>query len=1183
VPRIFIVRLEFIFLEVFLSRFNKNLICFLFFAALGAICGSRVAGQDATGRVTGIIYDPSGAVIADAHITVTNVATHISRETTSDSAGFYQVLALPIGYYTVTVEHQGFTSETTAQSKLEINQTLKIDLKMQVGSTSDTVTVESNAGTVETINPTLGSTVSDRTVQDMPLNGRNALDLALLQPGVLPADNPANGSGGTRGLQFSIGGGRSDSNTFVLDGGLNNDLLDNGVVYNPNPDSIQEFKILTSNFTAEYGRSAGGIVTVVTKSGANAFHGSAYDFLRNTAFDANNFFSNLNGLPREVLHQNQYGGTIGGPVKKDKLFFFVAYQGQRTSQLTTGNQVQLPTPAELKGDFSASGNQANVACFLNGLPQPAVAANVNPSNPCQGAASPLPANTFFQSNPALAAQGIINPTAIDSVAQNYIKAGLIPTAASGQAAFQNPQKFQPGEVTGKFDFEATSKDHFSVTLGRSADTQLNPGPGGIPGFDSTTQISSRFLNLAYIRTISPNLLNEFRVTAQTNYRLQATPAVQDPTAAALGIKINSENPTGPARIDFPAQGLLVGFSIQGPSTLVDNTFAYTDTLSWTHGKHTLKFGGSFSAYQDNQVFNFEINGGLDFFGNLTDANKNLFGAGNAFANFLVGLPGDFFQGPAAPSNIRTKATYVFGQDEWHVRSNLTLTYGLRYEYSTPKSDTKGRLYSLFPGQQSTVFPGAPVGLLFPGDKGAPNGVNFPDRTNFAPRIGFAWQPFHDGKTSIRGGWGIFYDVLKAEDNFQFNGQVPFASAAGFNFPAPAGPATTAGYTFESDPFGSTGNPNSFLSPGINHNVNFANTFGTFTSFNTGATVVDPHLKTPYTYQYNLSIEHQLSNKLIARVAYVGSSSHGLTALVDVNPFDPATLNSRNPQRILNETPGNILAGVNPNLPAGSFGQEQEFENASNANYNALQASLTQQSSNVWVLGNMYYTLGYTWAHSIDDASGFRQGNSTVPFFTPNIFRASSDFDIRNYITFSGGWDLPFHRGPERLVKGWSLYPIVTWRTGFPFTVNAGLNTSNLSPGPSGAGDASLVNANLVSPVQYLNPRSAQTINSGGAPVVGNFFFNPNSFDPNVTTGYGTAPRNLIRGPGRTNFDLSLAKLTPLTRERVTLELRVDAFNLLNHTEFQNIDSSAADLGGTFGEVTSAYPGRILQVGAHIRF
>jgi hypothetical protein len=1171
-----------------LKRLNTTLIFSLLLTALTTFSGSRVSGQDATGRITGIIYDATGAVIADTHITVTNVATHISRETTSDATGYYQVLALPIGSYTVSVERQGFRSATMVESKLEINQTLKIDIKMEVGSATETVTVESTTGTVETINPTLGSTVSDRAVQDMPLNGRNALDLALLQPGVLPADNPANGSGGTGGMQFSIGGGRSDSNTFVLDGGLNNDLLDNGVVYNPNPDSIQEFRVLTSNFTAEYGRSAGGIITEVTKSGTNAIHGSAYDFVRNTAFDANNFFSNLNGQPRQTLHRNQYGGTVGGPIKKDKLFFFLAYQKEQLSEAAVSNQVALPTAAELQGNFSGTASQENVACFLNGLPQPAVPTNVNPSNPCQGATSALPANSFFQSSPALAAQGIINPASIDPVAEAYIKANLIPTSPTGSASFQNALTNNPDEWTGKLDYEASPKDHFTATFGRILDPQLNPGPGGIPGYGSNSTLYSRFFNLAYIRTFSPNILNEFRVTAQRSDTLQRVPATKQPTSTELGINIKSDNPTGPTQINFP--NAIIGFSIQGPSRLVDNTFAYSDVLSWTHGKHTMKFGGSVSAYQDNQVFDFEIDGQFFY--------SNAGAAGDPFANFLVGLPDTFDQGPSAPSNIRTKATYVFGQDEWHVASNLTLTYGLRYEYSTPKSDTKGRTYSVIPGApQSTVFPGAPLGLLFPGDQGAPGGANFPDKTNFAPRFGFAWQPFHDGKTSVRGGWGMFYDVLKAEDNFQFNGQVPFASAAFIGNFAPQGPATTSGFAFQSDPFGSTGNPNPFGQP-LNHNVSFANTFGTFTSNGTGATIVDPHLRTPYSYQYNLSIEHQISKKLIARAAYVGSSSHGLTTLVDINPFDPATLNSPNPQRFLNERPGNLPAftnsdpngvtppGFNPNVPNGSFGQEQEFKNASNANYNALQLSLTQQTTNVWKLGGMYYTLGYTWAHSIDNASGFRQGSFAVPFFNPQLFRASSDFDVRNYVTFSGGWDLPFNHGPQRLVKGWSLYPILTWRTGFPFTVTAGLPTQDNAPGPTGAGDQALINANLVAPVQYLSAHSTQPV--GVEKEVGNFFFNPDSFSTGVTTGYGTAPRNLLRGPGRTNLDLSLAKVTPLYRERITLELRVDAFNIFNHTQFQNLDVNAQDVGtaitpGTFGQALSAYDPRILQVAAHLRF
>jgi hypothetical protein len=1145
----FVVLSEFIQGEAFLNRFNRGILYFVLLAAFGVFCGTQLSAQDATGRVVGIIYDQSGGVIADASVTVTNVATHISRETTSDSTGFYQVLSLPVGDYTVSVQHQGFRSATTAQSKLEINQTLKLDIKMEIGSATETITVESTTGTVETINPTLGSTVSERTVQDMPLNGRNALDLALLQPGVLPADNPANGSGGSGGLQYSVGGGRSDSNTFVLDGGLNNDLLDNGVVYNPNPDSIQEFRVLTSNFTAEYGRSAGGIITEVTKSGTNAFHGSAYDFLRNTALDANNFFSNLNGQPRQVLHRNQYGGTVGGPILKNKLFFFLAYQKQELSELQASAAATLPTPAELQGNFSGSPNQAAVASFLQ-------------------------ANPFFQPNAALAAQGIINPASIDPVAQAYIKANLIPTAPTGSASFQNAHTDNPDEWTGKLDYEASQKDHFTATFGRILDPQLNPGPGGIPGYSSTSTLYSRFFNLAYIRTFSPNILNEFRATAQRSDTLQRVPAEKQPTSTELGINIKSDNPTGPTQLDFP--NAIIGFSIQGPSRLVDNTFAYSDVLSWTHGKHTMKFGGSFSAYQDNQVFQFEINGQFFY--------SNAGAAGDPFANFLVGLPDIFTQGPAAPSNIRTKATYVFAQDEWHLASNLTLTYGLRYEYSTPKSDTKGRTYSIIPGApQSTVFPGAPLGLVFPGDPGAPSGANFPDKTNFAPRFGFAWQPFHDGKTSVRGGWGMFYDVLKAEDNFQFNGQVPFASASFIGNFTPQGPATTAGYQFQSDPFGSTGNPNPFGKP-LDHNVIFADTFGTFTSNGTGATIVNPHLRTPYTYQYNLSIERQLSNKLVARAAYVGSSSHGLTTLVDVNPFDPATLNSPNPQRFFNERAGNLPAftnsdpngvtppGFNPNVPNGSFGQEQEFENASNANYNALQLSLTQQTTNVWKLGNIYYTLGYTWAHSIDNASGFRQGNFAVPFFDPQLFRGSSDFDVRQYLTLSGGWDLPFTRGPQRLVKGWSLYPILTWRTGFPFTAIGGFNTLDNAPGPTGAGDQGLINANLTGPVQYLNPKTN-----------GLQFFSQASFNNNVVQGYGTAPRNVLRGPGRTNLDLSLAKVTPLYRERVNLELRVDAFNLFNHTQFQNLDNNAQDIGSTFGQVVSAYDPRILQVAAHIRF
>ncbi|HTC92592.1 MAG TPA: TonB-dependent receptor [Terriglobales bacterium] len=1118
----------------------KIFVSFLMLAAFS----TALSAQEATGRIIGTIYDQTGAVLSGARVVATNLETHISRAVTSDNGGAYQIAALPIGNYVVAVDHKGFNPVTTNPIKLEINQSAKIDVNMQVGSEAQTVTIESSALTVETVTPTMGSTVLEQEIGNAPLNGRNALDLVLLQPGVAPADNPGNTGTASANTRFSIDGGRNDSNTFLLDGGLNNDLLDNGVVYNPNPDAIQEFKVLTSNFTAEYGRSNGGIVTVVTKSGTNTFHGSAFEYNRNDAYNANRFLNNAAGLPRPILKRNQYGATVGGPIKKDKLFFFVAYQGQRENQILPPDSGSTFSPNELAGDFSASPDQASVAAFLQ-------------------------ANPFFQPDPTKRGVNpgdptIIDPTKIDPVAKAYIKAGLIPTStlAGGAVTFQNLAQDNRDEITGKFDFEATSKDHFTVTLGRSQNPTLGVGrgasgsglttqPGG-PQFVSSGNAHRQFLNFAYTRIVTPAMLNEFRMTAQRQDTLQAMPPKGFGTPSSFGSNITPDNPTGPPLLTFPT--LSVGFGPDGPSNLIDNTFSFSDTFSWTHGAHTLKFGGSFSAYQDNQVFDFFGNSNFDFVSSLDGVNP--FGAGDAFANFLVGVPDSYFQGPDAPSNIRAKSTYIFGQDEWHVARNLVLTLGVRYEGSTPKLDTKGRTFSIVPGVQSTVFPNAPVGLLFPGDKGAPIGANFARKADFAPRFGFAWQPFHDQKTSIRGGAGMFYDVLKAEDNFQFNGQFPFASSAFIGFSDPSG--TAAPFGLVTDPFGSSGTTNPFPTKPVDHNINFANTIGTFGGG--GVFFVDPHLRTPYTYQYNLSVEHELTGKLVAEVAYVGSSSHGLTALKDINPFDPATL-SGTPTRILNETPGNTST---------SFGFLPQFMNAANASYNALQVSLRQHPTSVPILGTVYYTFGYSWAHSIDDASGFRNNTSQVPFFMPHIFRASSDFDLRHVITFSGGWDVPFDRGPKRLVKGWSLYPNVTWRTGFPLTVTAGLPELNGIPGPSGEGDGNLVNANLVGPVRYLDPHH------------GLLFFDPTSFSSAVASGYGTAARNLLRGPGRANMDLSLTKTTPIYGDRVNLKFSVDAFNIFNHTEFSNVATNAA-VSAQLGQVTDTYSPRILQLGAHINF
>ncbi len=1146
-----------------------------FFLSLLSALNSPAFAQDATGRVIGTVYDQQGGVVPDAKVTVTNAGTQILHSTVTDKDGHFEVLDLPIGTYRVSVEHDGFNKVVTQEQKLLINQSLRFDITLKLGTTNQTVTVEAQVSGVETENPTLGQSVTSRQLINLPLNGRDVLDLALLQPGVTEADPDYVGAGG-----FSIAGGRPDSVTFLLDGGINNNLLDNSVVLDPNPDTIAEFRILTSNYTAEYGRNAAGIISVVTKSGTNEFHGSGFDFLRNGAFNANSFFNKEGDVPRDNLRRNQFGGTFGGPIKKDRAFFFVGYQGQLLSQTLTQFDTTTFTPAELAGDFSQAIPVGTTITESDGVTQ--FTCNVTPACPDPGVITFLQQNPFFATPGGNANQGIIAPTKINAIAQEYIAAGLIPTSPSGLVTTTAPHKDNDNELTGKLDLNLTQEDKISATLGGFREGLANPFQfATVSGFPNTTQNHNYFGNISYTRTFSPNLLNELRFTAQRNLFAQDSVARALPTASDLGILITPDKPTGPPNILFD-NGLQLGFSEQGPTSLASNTYGLSDTVTWVRGHNTWKFGAGISTYQNNTQFDFVGNGEFDFDGQFG------IGTDNTFADFDLGIVNSYFQNANAASNIRSKATYGFLQDEWRARKNLTLTIGLRYEYSSPKLDTQGRSFSVIPGLQSTVFPNAPLGMVFPGDHGAPRGVNFPDKDNFAPRFGFAWDPWGNGKTSVRGGFGIFYDVLKGEDNLQFNGQPPFFGAAGFSFSPPAS-GQTSDVPYFQDPFGSFGAINSFPSVPPPSNIDFVSSG--FLPINSSVAVFldNPHLHTPYIYQYNLSIEHQLAKNLVAEVNYVGNSSKGLTALKDINPFILGTST-----RALNLAPQpnpEIAAFCAGDLGECPFATLPEFQNVGFANYNSLEASLTKQVGESRFFGTTYFTLAYTYGKSIDTSSGFQNRNFQVPFYNIQQFRAVADSDITHRITFSGGWDLPFDRewasGPKRLTKGWSLYPILSWRTGFPLDVPARFpdRFDATNPGPSGAGDPYLANA-LFAPgfnkVQFLNPRNNDPNNPG------NFYFNPAGFDNNEAD-YATAtarfalyglPRNFFRGPGRTNLDLALAKTTAIT-ERVSAEFRVEAFNIFNHTEFTNPDTNPNS--GTFGQFTSTFDPRIIQLALRVTF
>lgn len=1143
--------------------------------------------QAATARIIGMTSDASGAPIPSVAITVTNTATGVSCRATTNHDGYYQVLALPIGDYRVIAQREEFGTVVSDPYKLLINQVLRVDIQLRTGPTTQAAEGRARASVVETVNPTLGQSVTGRVLTDMPLDGRETLDLALLQPGITETNNDNSSAG-----DYSMAGGRTDSITYLLDGGMNNDLLHNNNVLDPNPDAIAEFRLLTSNSTAEYGRNDGGIVSVVVKSGTNDLHGSLFELFRNRVLDANDFFNIQQGLPRQDLKRNQYGATIGGPIVKNRAYFFLGYQGQR--QILPVADIESPvfTTLQLQGNFSQS---------ANGLPDPNVA-------------SFLRANPYFQLNPALAAQAIIDPSRIDSVAQNYIKAGLIPASPSGFISANLDQATDADELTTKFDFNPNLKDKISATVG------LNRAPftlalpfASVPGFGSKVVPDYYFTNIAYTRVFSPTRLNEFDfVTHRSSYD-RGLPVSQLPTSASLGIGIISDHPTGPTNLFFDT-GLAIGLSEGGPTRFVENTFSWTDVVTWVHGHHNWKLGAGFTPYQENIVDDFMINGEFDYFG------QGGIGSGNSYADFLLGIPYDYFQGAKAASNIRQKNTYIFAQDEWHASERVVLTFGLRYEYSTPKIDTEGRTFSIIPGLHSSRFVNAPTDMVFPGDPGAPTGVNFPDKTNFAPRFGFAWDPRGNGRTSIRGGFGTFYDILKGEDNLQYNGQPPFVAGSGlfFNTVGPgAGPVN-----YMNQPFVAAHVPNPFPSKPPPQDVSFV----PFVPINSnGNTYVDdPHLRTPYIYQYNLSVQRDLFNDSILEMNYVGSSSHGLTALMDANPMILGTTT-----RLLDQLPGNSTCGTISGIPC--FGQLPEFKNAANANYNSVEASLTRQPKSS-KLGTMYYTLAYTFAHNLDDASGFRQRNSFVPYYDPRLYYASSDTDIRQRISFSGGWDLPFERmwgdGPQRLTRGWSLYPIFTWHTGFPFDINASLPGSSnpLNPGTSGAGDPYLTNAAVVGPIQTFNPDHRRTINeitygmsptgtcqTTTTPVTGNFYFNPNGFSnvPLENSSYfdGGTPnpcfpsldpvnnpkdrtyglhRNTLRGPGLTNLDLAVAKTTTIT-ERIALDFRVEYFNALNHPEFAQPSTNINDPPlSLFGQITSTgtFRGsapRIGQLAARITF
>jgi hypothetical protein len=1129
---------------------------------LAVLCCLPAFSQSATGKVTGIITDTSGAVISGANVAVTNVATGAKSTVVSGADGSYEVLQLPVGSYTVKVQKDLFETTITAPSELEINQTVRVDVRLAVGTVAQVVSVDSQAAQVETENPTIGSTITGPAVQELPLNGRDPMSLLQTQPGV-------SGSFTTNSNGGSIAGGRTDNVSFLLDGGNNNVVRSSALNFDPNPDTVAEFRVLMNNYTAEYGRSGGGVVSVVTKSGTNELHGSLFEYLRNTDFDANNFFLNQTGQPRAILQRNQYGGTAGGPVMipklfngKDKLFFFFAYQGQKQNQTSVGSVATVYTPGEIQGNFSAANN---------GKPDPDVVAF-------------LQTYPFFQPNASLAAQGIIAPGTINPIFQNFVKANLIVNNSSGSYVPTQATKTNYNQYSTKIDYLITATDRLTGTYGFQSNPTLNAGNIGFP-LDSTA--TNSFVTLDYTKTIGPSLINDLRGSATREHQNQNNPTTTTPGPQALGINITPDLDLGTPQISMPSGYLSLGYNPNN-SDLADTTFNYADTITWIRGAHTFKAGFSFIAEQENSDYNYDTMGEFDFYGASTSI-----GSGNPLADFEFGLPDAFAQYPSAFSNMRSKIYAGFGQDEWKVAPRLQLTIGLRYEYGSPQLDTLGRSFSLIPGEQSQRFVAAPVGAVFPGDPGAPKGLYFPDKNNFAPRFGLAWDPFGDGKTSVRAGFGVFYNILNGWAQDENNGIPPFYAGVTFsNNDGDPLSRVSAAPQYLSNPYSSNGQINPFPSHAT-LSSNDPNLFLNLSAlpFGTEAWFADTHLRTPYIYNYNLSVERQLVKNLALDVSYVGSSSHKLTNMEDGNPIILGTN-----VRILNAERYPYFNDPNRGLTDNGFGPlPSVITNDGAASYNGLLASLTKRFSQNRYIGTTFFTAAYTWSHNIDNGTGSLTSTSgNIPYYDHDALRGNSALDQRQRFTLAGGWELPFAQawssGPKRLTEGWTLLPIFSDFSGAPFDISAGLRESSVGnkPGPSGAGDLQLVRAELTtSSVQRYNPHSTRSIGS----QTGLYYFNPNdftvpsawnstSFIPTGGLTYGMG-RDSIPGIGEVNLDMALTKRTALFRDRVNSEFRLEAFNSLNHTEFANPNTSRTS--GLFGQVTSVRGNRVGQIALRIQF
>jgi carboxypeptidase family protein len=1097
---------------------------------------TTVNAQDIGGSLRGSVADASGATVANTKITAINTDTDFARSAVSDGKGNYVLVSLPVGHYRLEAEAAGFKKYIQDGITLDVNQAATVRIQLAVGTTTQEIEVKADASMIETTSTNLGQTVGEREVLDLPLNGRHFTQLGLLQPGVVPITPGLVQAGGTtrEGQAYAVNGQRPESNNFLIDGADNFNTVDGGFVLEPPVDAISEFRILTHTAPAEFGHNAGSTTNIVTRTGTNEYHGSAWEFFRNNAMDAKSFFPDS----VEPLHRNQFGGTFGGPIKRGKTFFFLYYEGVRNSQGET-TVATVPSDAERTGNFAdqcplygGSFNSQGL-CIDNATGK--ISQNGQLFNEFTG--QPFPNNQL---------------PFINSISQNLLQ--FYPHANHGTFGYLGTQTFvgNTDQFGVRVDHLLTERDalNFRYSYGQSSQTDpLSSAGANVPGFPVGENQRPQNFVAQETHTFSATVVGQVRFSFLRN-KLLLDEHLNNTTPASLGFTYQPtlESAIGPPFIQVGGYAS-IGDPITGPRNTYQNSFDYTGSITWNKGRHQMKFGGGYQYDSINVLQGIASNGFFVF---------STFPVNNPFASFLFGQPVFFLQGGGNFSrNLRGQAFQLFAQDTWRITPRITINYGLRYEVPSPYTEAHNLENLWIPGRQSTVFPSAPAGLLYPGDKGVPRGLIPTQRDAFAPRLGIAWDVTGKGHTLVTASYGIFYDPYYTGQGGPL--QDPISAPPYLQTPQISVPNFADPYNGQNPFNGSFAQPMTLL-------------------------VLNPSLRLPYAQDWNLNIEQSLGVDWLLQVGYIGTKGTKLPRFIEANPtvYDP----NLSPSDNMNfSDQRRLYSGCTVAVPAPCrYSSVGEIAGIANSTYNALQVSLRKRFSH-----GLSFLASYTYSKTLDDASTFNITGSASQSvagendLAQNPFNVAAEhgrsmFDARHRFVVSYQWNLPWFNHPQNwyghILGGWQVNGITTLMSNTPFTVYDSSDTSLQGSAPEISGFYSS-RPNIVG-----DPNSATCAGNGATVRTPECWFNTGAFQHTQPGTFGNVGRNTLQGPAFQQWDFSAMKMIPI-HENVNLQFRAEFFNIFNNVNFvlPNNDISSPN----FGYITAAQPGRIVQLALKLLF